>query len=347
MLLVEALHDDGDGIEALFEALYDPALLIDPTAGRFVGANAAACRFLGYSPEELRELTPADVHPHEIPRLDAFLEAVARHRRWATDELSCRTRQGALIPAQIRASLVRLGGRPFILAIVRDRREEQLAELGRSLRKLAHDLRNTMVASRLMGQRLRRHDDPLVQRSAELVTRSVDRAVGMCESVLAVGSVTEREPRRERFTLDDLLPELTAALEPAELGGGGLETAGGEDVALVADFDQVFRILLNLVRNALAAGAGRVALSAARDGPATLVDVADDGPGLPEPVRRHLFVEKPGAAGDGGVRLGLAIAWELARNHGGDIRLLATGPRGTTFRIAIPEATDAPVQEAR
>lgn len=336
MILIDSVTDHPDSLTQLFEELYDPAFLIDPDEGRFIGANAAACRFLGYDPEEFTSLTPADIHPHEIPRLQSFLDAVARHQRWSTDELSCRSKTGAFIPAQVRATAVWIDGRSCILAIVRDRREEQLAELGRSIRKLTHDLRNTMVASRLMGDRLRHHEDPLVQRSAELITRSVDRAVRMCEVALHIGGETERTPRRERFTLGDVITEIYAAVGPQEVASARLEAPSAENVLVDADFDQVFRILLNLVRNALAAGAKRISVSGRHADGASHIDVTDDGPGLPEAVREHLFTEKPSSSRGRGVGLGLAIAWELARNHGGDVQLVDTGSGGTTFCVTLP-----------
>ncbi|MCC5858615.1 MAG: PAS domain S-box protein [Ectothiorhodospiraceae bacterium] len=321
--------------EQLFEELYDPAFLIDPGAGCFVGANRAACAFLGYGPDELRELTPADIHPHEIPRLDAFLETVRRNQRWSTDELACRTKAGALVPAQVRASLVTLDDKAYILAIVRDRREEQLAELGRSIRKLTHDLRNTMVSSRLMGDRLRKHEDPIVQRSAELIIRSVDRAVHMCQEALLAGSAREQKPSRERFPLSDAVAELTAAIGPEEVADARLETVG-EDVVLDADFDQFFRVLLNLVRNALAAGATRLVIAGNRDDATVVIDVQDDGPGIPARVKGDLFRDKTLVPDHGSTGLGLTIAWELVHNHGGVLTLVQTGPQGTHFRITLP-----------
>jgi PAS domain S-box-containing protein len=325
-----------DSAKQIFEQLYDPALLIDPAEGRFIGVNQPACDFLGYDASEFQGMTPADVHPHEIPRLDAFLEAVTRNTRWSTDELSCRAKHGGLIPAQVRASLVTLEGRTYVLAIIRDRREEQLAELGRSIRKLTHDLRNTMLASRLMGSRLKSHEDPMVQRSAELISRSVDRAVRMCEEALSAGTSTERAPQRERFPLDDVIDEIVAAISPTDVAGVALERHGSEGVNLDADFDQIFRIILNLVRNALAAGAQRIVIDAACEDGRTHIDIVDDGPGLPEGIRCELFSEKMGRTASQGTGLGLAIAWELASNHGGHIDLLRTGDDGTVFRLVLP-----------
>ena len=335
MILIDSLGPARDGACQIFEELYDPAFLIDPEKGTFVGANTAACEYLGYSAEELAHLSPADIHPHEIPRLDAFLFSVQERGRWIADDLSCRTKRGGLLPAQVRATMVRIADRPYVLTIVHDRRDAELAELGRSIRKLTHDLRNTMVSSRLMSDRLRRHEDPLVRQSAELIARSVDRAVRMCQQTLDVGSAREPSPRRERFTLADLTTELNAAIGPAEVARVQLEVPEADSIALDADFDQIFRILMNLIRNALAAGSRRVRLMGSMQDGRTVIDCQDDGPGVPEEVQHRLFVEKHPGKGVG-AGLGLAIAWELARNHGGDLTLVETGPSGTVFRLVLP-----------
>lgn len=338
MILAESIANSEQGIAQLFEELYDPAFLIDPAQGRFVGANVAACRFLGYSGEELIQLSPADIHPHEIPRLEAFMVSVREHGRWVADDLSCRARDGSLLPAQLRAAEVRIGEQVYLLILVRDRREELLAELGRSIRKLTHDLHNTMVASRLMGDRLCRHEDPMVRRSAEVIIRSVDRAVHMCQQALELGNAEERQPRRERFLLGDVLDEIRAAIGPEEVARACFEAPGSAETPMDADFDQIYRILLNLLRNALAAGATYVQVTTAREAGSLLIDLADDGPGIPAEVRSRLFAENPGSRIPGGSGLGLAIAWELARNHQGELQLLHTGPEGTVFRLVLPEA---------
>jgi len=342
MNLFDAGSDTDTDVGRLFEELYDPAFIIDADKGVFVGVNPAACEFLGYSSEEFTGLTPADIHPHEIARLEAFLYAVRSEGRWAADDLSCRAKNGGLLPAQLRASMVSIGGRNCILAIVHDRRDAELAELGRSIRKLTHDLRNTMVASRLMSDRLSRHDDPMVQRSAALITRSVDRAVRMCQAALEAGSAVESKPRRERFSLQDVVAEVCASIGPQETTGARVHAAGAESVALDADFDQMYRVLLNLVRNAIIAGSTRIDIIGVPSGSDTHIDVGDNGPGLTDAVRKQLFAEKAVPGYGTGAGLGLAIAWELVRNHGGELTLLETGAGGTVFRIALPAAGATP-----
>jgi signal transduction histidine kinase len=108
-----------------------------------------------------------------------------------------------------------------------------------------------------------------------------------------------------------------------------------------ADPEQLFRILLNLLRNAEQAIKGRdgaeIRVSASRNGRRTLIHISDNGAGIPEKIRERLFQPFAGTARLGGSGLGLVIARELARAHGGDISLVSTGPQGTTFRIEIPD----------
>ena len=105
--------------------------------------------------------------------------------------------------------------------------------------------------------------------------------------------------------------------------------------------DQLFRIVLNLVRNAAEAldekADGEIRVFAERKARHIFIDVADNGPGIAELVRGRLFQPFATAARQGGSGLGLTIARDLARAHGGDITLVETGAGGTTFRIDIPD----------
>ena len=114
-----------------------------------------------------------------------------------------------------------------------------------------------------------------------------------------------------------------------------------------ADPDQLFRVLLNLARNALqaldsqaakATGNAQIRVTGRREGAVAVIEVSDTGPGLPAKAREHLFEAFQGSARSGSTGLGLAIAAELVRAHGGDIRLV-DGTIGATFRITIPDRT--------
>ena len=74
--------------------------------------------------------------------------------------------------------------------------------------------------------------------------------------------------------------------------------------------------------------------------------VTDDGPGVPPKAREHLFEPFVGAARSGGAGLGLVIARDILRAHGGDIELAETSEKGTVFRISLPVEPAAPAAPA-
>jgi hypothetical protein len=103
--------------------------------------------------------------------------------------------------------------------------------------------------------------------------------------------------------------------------------------------------LVNIARNAVQALEARGARDPARDqiritgrreGSVTVIEVSDTGPGLSDRARAHLFEAFQGSTRPGGAGLGLAIAAELVRAHGGEMRLV-DGTIGATFRVSIPD----------
>lgn len=117
---------------------------------------------------------------------------------------------------------------------------------------------------------------------------------------------------------------------------------------LRGDGEQLFRVLGNLVRNARQAleatrKPGVIELTATEtvdEGqPGVAIRIGDSGPGLPPKARDHLFEAFQGGVRKGGVGLGLAIAAELVRGHGGRLELVRSDGDGTEFRIWLPENT--------
>ncbi|MEO1105233.1 MAG: ATP-binding protein, partial [Pseudomonadota bacterium] len=111
-----------------------------------------------------------------------------------------------------------------------------------------------------------------------------------------------------------------------------------------ADPDHLYRVLLNLCRNAMEALEAdphdavvrRLAIAAERTGSVVRIVVSDTGPGVPSRLRQHLFQPFQASASKGGTGLGLAIAAELVRAHGGALTLLDS-TTGAAFEITIPD----------
>ena len=192
----------------LFDGMQDPALILDGESGRIRAANHAACTLLDYPRETLTAMAAADIHPHELPRLAQYLAEVRARGAWIRDDLSCRTRVGVFVPAEMRSTAFRAAGRDEILVILRDLRGEQLAEVGQSVRKLVHDLRNTLATAQLLSDRLQGHGDPEVRAGADVMSRSLERALDLCQQTLRAGRSEEHHPHRTRFLLDDIVEEV-------------------------------------------------------------------------------------------------------------------------------------------
>jgi signal transduction histidine kinase len=220
--------------------------------------------------------------------------------------------------------------------------KSRLAALGLAVSKISHDLRNMLASAQLISDRLRGVPDPTVQRFAPKLIASLDRAISFSESTLRFGRAEEPAPRRELTPLRALVAEVGdgLGLPREDVIAWAIEVE--EALRIDADRDQLFRVLSNLCRNALQAleqqenPKGTIRVTANRHGKRVTIEIADDGPGVPQKARAHLFQAFQGSARAGGTGLGLAVAHELVSAHGGSIRLLDT-ERGTTFLIEIPD----------
>jgi signal transduction histidine kinase len=223
--------------------------------------------------------------------------------------------------------------------------KNHLAALGLAVSKINHDLRNLLSSAQLFSERLAKISDPHVQRFAPKLMRSLERAIAFCQSTLSYGRVQEPPPDRRTLSLEPVVEDVreTLGLDPETR----VRWISAVERGLIvdADPDQLFRILLNLARNALQAlesretkdpGRDQVRITGRREGAVAVIEVSDTGPGLSERARAHLFEAFQGSTRTGSVGLGLAIVAELVRAHGGEIRLVE-GTIGATFRLTIPD----------
>ncbi|KIC46691.1 ATPase [Ruegeria sp. ANG-S4] len=222
------------------------------------------------------------------------------------------------------------------------KQRERLAQLGGAVAKVSHDLRNILTSAQLFTDRIEASDDPLVRRMAPKLVNSITRAVSLCESTLAFGRAEEPAPTLTMVRLREIAADV-ASSEQLAVADACVEILNNvpEDLVVRADPEQMFRVVLNLVRNArqalVASGkAGRVTISGSDCEDSWCIEISDTGPGLPPKAQENLFTPFQGGVRKGGSGLGLAISQELVRGHGGDLVLKETGPEGTTFEIRLP-----------
>src|SRR5215475_6632755 len=230
----------------------------------------------------------------------------------------------------------------------------RLASLGLAVSKINHDLRNLLASAQLFSDRLVKLPDPQVQRFAPKLMQALERAIAFCQSTLSYGRAQEPPPDRRPVALMELVEDVRDTLGLASDSRIGWITSIERGLTIDADHDQLLRVLINLARNALQALESRAPNDSARDqiritgrreGSVVVIEIADTGPGFSDQARAHLFEAFQGSTRSGGAGLGLVIADELVRAHGGEITLV-DGIIGATFHLKIPDRP-IPLHERR
>ncbi|MSO65692.1 MAG: HAMP domain-containing histidine kinase [Alphaproteobacteria bacterium] len=265
-----------------------------------------------------------------VDRMVAFRQAPEEQ----SDETALTTRSDEIGIAQRELSAMQADLRTAL------KQRARLADLGLAVSKINHDLRNILATAQLVADRLEQSGDPEVRRTAPVLVSAIDRAIELCTRTLQFGKPEEPPPQRTAFDLRQLVADIANALGLTGERGPQWINEVPPGLLLSADRSQCFRILMNLGRNAIEAlegrRDGRIVITAAHLSQSVVIDIADNGPGMPEAARAHLFEPFRGSAKSSGSGLGLAIARDLARSHGGDLALYRSDAHGTTFRIDIP-----------
>jgi signal transduction histidine kinase len=235
------------------------------------------------------------------------------------DEISEAARELVIMQDEMRAALWR---------------NARLAAVGTAVAKISHDLRNILTSALLVSDRLQETADPLIKRAADTLIGAVERAAELVSRTVDFAREGPPAIIREAMQLRDLVDEVAAVIRPLDANLTVLNQVPDEMVLLL-DRTQIYRVLVNLLRNAVEAGATKIVLRTEGDNGMTRLVVADNGPGLPKKVQDNLFRPFTGSGRRGGTGLGLAIARDLIRAHGGDLLLRSTGPAGTEFVMGL------------
>ena len=224
--------------------------------------------------------------------------------------------------------------------------KKNLANLGLAVAKINHDMRNMLSSAQILSDRLANVTDPLAQRLAPKLVATLDRAIRFCQATLTYGRAADEPPRPRPLLLRAVAAEAAETVAPIAHSTVRVENEIPDGLEVTADAEQMFRILLNLMRNGIEAleraGAAPgslpvVTIRAWKDSALTIIEVADTGPGIPVALRPKIFSAFQNSTRPGGTGLGLAIVADLVRAHGGTIALRADSDwPGACFRIALP-----------
>lgn len=204
-------------------------------------------------------------------------------------------------------------------------------------RQWAHDMRNLLATIGLHLDTLQRLSGPHGAKAAHASHALITKVTGMCNDAI-MSAAQSRMPPRRRVDVVAIVRSVTDLLSPMLPSGFRIECESDGPVHALANADDVFRIVFNLLHNILPLAAKnavhRVSVSIRRSEASVTVQVSDDGPGLPRGVRDRVFrgVSAKKAAPRGH---GLAIARELAERNGTTLSCTSSAS-GTTFSFQLP-----------
>jgi signal transduction histidine kinase len=201
-----------------------------------------------------------------------------------------------------------------------------------------HDIRNALSTISLYVDALESPGDDQSRKTAASAQALLSRVAAMCGGVAQQLGEGGPPVARARFDLARTVVHVGELIAPILPASVSLQVESSGPVPVLADAQDAFRILFNLLHNAVTVARKTdalrtIRLALARTESAAVVTVSDDGPGLPEPVRARLFLG--GGSSTGGSGQGLSIARALSERNGGTLRL-ADRSEGTTFVVELP-----------
>ena len=216
---------------------------------------------------------------------------------------------------------------------------DRVTSLQETARRHAHEIKGPLTAARLELERfadLARSGAPdeELAHAQESMAEELDRLARFTRDFSTFGGLGKPVLRRE--SLGQVIEEFCATFANA-WPSLRLEENGADAIVCI-DRDMLRQVLVNLCSNSARAvnGDGRMSFAIVRSGPRVMLDVRDNGSGIPESLRARVFdpyvtTRKIGE----GMGLGLSISRKVMLDHGGDLVLLETSENGTAFRLVF------------
>lgn len=334
-------------------------------AGNFLYVNPAAVRILGYTQEQFTHLSFWDIVAAEsLARAKAYVnQLLAGESPEEQVELRMVCADERFVVVQLRGNVVRREGRSeAIHGIARDVTAEKqlaaqliqadrLASVGTLIAGIAHELNNPLTT---IGGYADVLSERLAGTEAEEGIRTIAEESERCRAVAQglLNFARQDEEDTNHFDLNALIRgifDLRAYdLRAAEIV---LKADLAQDLQqVVGEYGQIQQVVYNLIDNAYYAlqqqYGGVLEISTRNNREGVVIEVADDGEGIPESIRDQVFepfvTSKPRGEGTG---LGLSICRRILERHGGTISAHDREERGVVFRVTLPAAGPAPVTD--
>ncbi|MGH7264386.1 MAG: ATP-binding protein [Candidatus Rokuibacteriota bacterium] len=318
-------------------------------AGLVTTVNRAAAQMLGLDPAaEVGRPYARVFAASEFADLLVLMHRMDRLRDASLEREIGLTRHGRSLTLLVSLTVLQGPQREFLgMVLVFDDLTEllsaqRLAAWREVAQRLAHEIKNPLTPIQLSAQRLRRRlggrvadDGGVLEESTATIIGEVEGLRRLVDEFSRFARMPTLAPRpTDLHRLLDAVVALYAETHPALT----LRTEFADDVPpLEADGDHLKRAVLNLLDNAVEAGASEVTIATSRDGGGgrVRVVVADNGPGIAQEARDKLF-EPHFSTKTTGMGLGLPIVHQIALDHGGQVWVEDNQPKGSRFVIELP-----------
>ena len=228
--------------------------------------------------------------------------------------------------------------------------QERLAAAGETVAYLSHAIKNILQGMRSGGDLIKgglsKQDIERIGQGWGILDRNLDKCSQLMMNMLQFSK--ERQPRIETVDINRVIKEAVAELQSAaDRKSIVLLTDLSDDVPPIPlDFDGSQQLMLNLIGNAIDAvpandGVINVRSQFNTDPPELILEVADNGAGVPEGLREKIFEPFQSTKGHGGTGLGLAVCRKFVQEMQGSIRVENQPEGGAVFIVTLPTSASA------
>ncbi|MFQ3568576.1 MAG: ATP-binding protein [Aggregatilineales bacterium] len=354
--LYEMVTENQRRLRAVLQSTADGIIATDQHG--FINlVNAAAETMLGVKADHLlgASLDEAAVEPPLRDALSAVLSGSASREQaiqYVTE--SGRALSIMMSPVFVERQVEAVDGHSGWVIVLQDITHLREAEQARRqmIQAAAHDMRNPLgVALNSLGmlKRLLNAEDDTVAEVIDIAQSGISRIHDLVEDLLNLEQLqTGYGLNRETIDLGELVYEVTGPLRPLlEAKALQLDVSLPEQLsALYADRRWLSRAICNYLDNAIkyAPSGSTIQLCLLYEGSTLIIEVRDDGPGIPQHDQQRLFERfyRPHPdSGIPGAGLGLAIVRSVAEAHGGEVYLHSSPGRGSIFGMRLPLSVNA------
>jgi len=341
------------------------AVIAADMGGRIIIFNGAASQVTGYSEKEARQsITLKNIFPgNDAEELINKLKDGGEGGQGQISSYRLLLRKdGTTVPVRLSMAMVHEGRTEVgVVGFFYDLREkrrmehelmktrvqllqaEKMASVGRLAAGVAHQLNNPLCELALFAQLiLEEHElEPEIKTDMNHITSAVERCREIVRELLQFARQTAKEMRPQ--DLNAAISRTISLLEEQPLFQNIdlVEELDSSLPSTPADMQQLDQVFLNILLNAADAleGEGRITVSSRlhSDGDRVLIEISDNGPGIPEAVLPHIFEPFFTTKEEGkGTGLGLSVAYGIIEDHHGKISAQSWPGEGATFTIELP-----------